>query len=880
MACLAAYAVDLTLLLSWCSQRYSLCLQGSLCWNVPASCEEGLVKDKDDSMIAHSVRWGIRPLVVCLAIWMVGLLLDAFFCISLVVWFSVIGFGFILLVACYWYNQPGWSIGLLLVWLALGGAWYAMERYQLHQKMGASLASWTHRKIWVEGWVLGPVHRVQRRSQPTMQYVVFRLIRGTRSLLSSGQKSRRLPWHKLHGQIWLKLRGGQQLSRGDWLRVHLRLRRPRMYANPGGFDSYRYWSQRGIRWHASVRAQHVIRLGQSVQGYWLRQGDKLRARIIAWIRTSLDSTDAAGLLCALLLGNKSGITNTMRQHFARTGTAHMLAISGLHLAIVCSLLWLGLRWLLALSSFLLVRGLHHTFASCLTLPGAAAYVWLSGAALSTQRALVMLFLFFLGGLLRRSRDSLTTLVVTAFLILLWQPMALFTLSFQLSFGAVIALIWGHRLWMGSGQDTSHTRQPMLQRVGRWLMLSMGASAIATLATLPLTLQFFPQLPLWGPVVNLLAVPLGGYLVVGGGLLAVALWFVSPFLAGPVLWLSGYCAELLLLWVKWCAHWPGAQLSFFPLQLHEWVVYYLLLGFVLFWWKQRHLAMSLLVSAVLVWTGTWLQRQIMHRPALEIHFLDVGQGDTALIRFPHGKVMLVDAGGAVFGRWDVGERVLLPALRALRISHIDYAVLTHPHPDHYGGFVAVVKHLSVGEFWHTGLRSRHPKFQRLMKLLQQRKIKQRLFSLQHRRLSVDGVKIEVLHPFPGPYEGKHYYWVLHANNNSLVLRLTWGRFRFLMTGDVEHRAEQILLQRWPDIQADVLKVPHHGSRTSSTAAFLDRVRPKHALFGVGRDNMFGFPHPSVLRRYRKRKIRMWRTDLHGRILLRTDGTNLTIEPFLR
>jgi competence protein ComEC len=259
--------------------------------------------------------------------------------------------------------------------------------------------------------------------------------------------------------------------------------------------------------------------------------------------------------------------------------------------------------------------------------------------------------------------------------------------------------------------------------------------------------------------------------------------------------------------------------------------------------------------------------------LEIAFLDIGQGDCAVVTFPNGHTMLVDAGGEPFAKFDTGRRVVLPYLRWRRIKRLDTVVMSHPHPDHFGGFPSVMRALPVGEFWHTGEKGGHRQYRALQKVLKERKIRQRLFP---KRWSTDigGVKVDVLHPFPGPYEGKTFYWALDANDNSLVLRLRYGQRTILLLGDVEERGEELMVERYGQgLRADVIKVAHHGSRTSSTELFLKTVRPRHAVMSLGRRNIFGFPHPEVKARYKRRKIRVWRTDRHGRILLKTDGRGL-------
>lgn len=892
-----------------------------------------------------SSPWGIRPLVFCLLIWMLGNACGGLAILSFMWGFLGAGLG-LLWFAVFWYRRWfGWSLGFCMAWFFLGVTWGGWDRTWREQLAGKKLSAYLNHKIWAEGWIQGGVERVYpplpqsppalssslgKKSWNQNNATMHRAIRPalakrvghgceksvaenpSDSLFPTCQATliltrigsvvhpsrdtshiqnkawrfwplpRDVRWRQVQAKVWLKVRDCRDLQRGSVLRLRMQLREPRFYGNPGAFDSKAYWFNRGIFWHVSVRSRDITWLGLRPQDSFWRRADQIRRRISQWLRDTIKHPDTSGLLQALLLGERGQISTTVRHDFAQTGTSHLLAISGLHMAIVCSLLWFVMRWIFSYRRRWLEMGWSFRLAAWATLPGAWWYAWLSGASVSTQRALIMIQFFLLSVALRQSREIGTTLFLSAFFILLLQPMSWSSLSFQLSFGAVVVLCWGNQ-WFHT-QDPEHSPDhfeppSFWKKVGTWLFLAAWTSALVTLATLPLTLQFFPQVPLWSPLVNLVAIPLGGYCVVGLGLFSVFVWFLSPPVAAWILSGAAWCAQGLLAWVHACTHLPGSQWTLPPLRLHEWLGYYLALAILLRWVRFRRVSVLACLALFLIGASGMILPQITGRsvPTLTVQFLDVGQGDAALIRFPQGKIMLVDAGGAPFGDWDIGTNVLLPALRAMRIPRIDIAVLSHPHPDHFGGFQAVAEHLSIGEFWHTGLSSHHPKFQKLMKTLQQRKIPMRIFR-RPQTLTIQGVSVEILHPFPGRYEGETYYWVLHANDNSLVMRLTLGKVRLLFTGDIETRAEEILTERWSNLKADVLKVPHHGSRTSSTKLLLDRVQPKHALFGMGRGNTFGFPHPSVLARYQKRNIRIWRTDQHGMIAIQTDGKSLQIKPF--
>jgi competence protein ComEC len=253
------------------------------------------------------------------------------------------------------------------------------------------------------------------------------------------------------------------------------------------------------------------------------------------------------------------------------------------------------------------------------------------------------------------------------------------------------------------------------------------------------------------------------------------------------------------------------------------------------------------------------------PALRVTFLDVGQGDAILIEGPRGFVALVDGGGSVDGRFDPGQRVIVPVLRRKTIGRLDLVVLSHPHPDHLNGLPAVLQGFPVGALWTSGDRGGNPAYDRLLALARSRGVALPTPT----RLQVDGLVIDPRGPWLGDRIGVAPG--LEVNDGSLVLQLRFAGRSLLLTGDLEEQGEAELLGRAGDgrLTADVLKVPHHGSRTSSGDELLGAVRPGLAVASLARRNRFGFPHPDVLQRYRAGGIRLLRTDRDGAVVTVVD-----------
>lgn len=258
--------------------------------------------------------------------------------------------------------------------------------------------------------------------------------------------------------------------------------------------------------------------------------------------------------------------------------------------------------------------------------------------------------------------------------------------------------------------------------------------------------------------------------------------------------------------------------------------------------------------------------------LRATFLDVGQGDCTLVEFPHGKRMLIDGGG-LYGDFDVGENVIAPFLWKRRILKVDYLVLSHPQPDHYKGLLFIAQHFGPREFWHNGMISDASTYEELLNVIKEKETTMVKVEDGFIRTFRD-VRVEALHPAEGwmPAGKNKRGW---TNNNSLVLRIVFGDHSFLFTGDIEKEAETRLLRDDKKLGAHVLKVPHHGSKTSSTYYFVEQVSPQYAIFTLGYKNIFHFPSTRVVGRYKERDCQILRTDLDGAITVTSDGKELEV-----
>jgi competence protein ComEC len=266
--------------------------------------------------------------------------------------------------------------------------------------------------------------------------------------------------------------------------------------------------------------------------------------------------------------------------------------------------------------------------------------------------------------------------------------------------------------------------------------------------------------------------------------------------------------------------------------------------------------------------------------LRLTFIDVGHGDSILVEFSGGKKMLIDGGGLYEERFDIGRNVIAPFLWKKKIRRIDTLVLTHPDPDHFKGLNFIASKFSIGQFWDNGFQINSQPYLQLKKTLDEKKIKTQSLHDQTPLQIIDGVEISILNPTVLNVTQRKDRDLLDLNNSSLVMKLRFKNVSVLLTGDIEEEAEERMLRKGCSLRADILKIPHHGSSSSSSQLFLKRVKPTYAILSVGERNIGKLPHPKVIRRYEQLGSTIFRTDKQGAITVITDGENIEVKTFLK
>ncbi|MGQ9646265.1 MAG: DNA internalization-related competence protein ComEC/Rec2 [Thermodesulfobacteriota bacterium] len=670
------------------------------------------------------------------------------------------------------------------------------------------------------------------------------------------------------------------LHMGDRLRFRCKLHRPHGSHNPGGFSYEHYLSFERIYTIGFLNEEAVwVKVGEGSQYSPLHIIERLRSHIRNFL-TNESQPLSSGIFKALVLGERGDIPEEIKEQFTVAGIAHLLAISGDHLGIIALLSFSLFLWILKRSEFLLLTLSVKKWAAGLTLPFILLYTFIAGAGISVIRATIMVTTFFLSILFGRERNLLHTLVLAAFLILLFSPPSLFDVSFQLSFLAVLSILYlVPRLFrMGNREEILPTQEtPPGRRFWSYLKISLSVSSVAILGTAPFVALHFNRISLIGFLTNLFFVPWVGFFIVPLSLAASLLSFFVYPLALLLIQINDWATVLLLRAVALSASFPYASFYVSTPTAFEIFVFYLLLFATVHLRRGKsvkYLFLGCFVALLLnfaYWnTKSWFQKNLM------ITFIDVGNGDSILIEFPGGKRMLMDGGGLHEDRFDIGKHVIAPFLWKKKIRKIDVLALTHPDPDHFKGLNFIASHFSIGQFWDNGVRGYSESYRRLEETLLKKKIKR--FSLNDQTLlqAVDGVQLSVLNPplmkvYPRAAQNPSL-----LNNTSLVLKIQFGKVTVLLPGDIEQEAEYRIMRKGSPIQADILKIPHHGSASSSTQAFLHRVSPSVAILSVGERGPGRLPHPEVLRRYERLGARIFRTDQQGAITVITDGEKVEID----
>ena len=622
--------------------------------------------------------------------------------------------------------------------------------------------------------------------------------------------------------------------------------------NPGEFDYNKYLHSENISGTFKVyTAKQIIAIKQNpnlFKNYIFQIRKNIKNRI-----DELHNKETAALLRGLLLADRSGISYDVKTNFINAGVVHVLAVSGLHVGYI-------------LIVFLLLFGrLNIYLKSILTVLGLILFVLITGMHASVVRASIMAVIIIIALLTNRSTNLINSISFAALLILIFKPNDVFTPGFQLSFSAVLSIAIIYPMlekWIKQKQIENNFL--------KYVLLFSAISLSAQIGTLPFTLHYFGKLSLIALFANLIVIPLIGF-IVGNAIVTIIISVVFQPLAVLYANANNLMTHLLVAFVNWSGQ---IKYSF------VWVNHFTILdslafySVLIFWFyfnrKIVHTRIKIILPFLLVVNFiafySIVNKKLLPNNRLSVVMIDVGQGDSFLINFPDGKNALIDAGNRTI-YFDNGKRVIEPLLSYLGIKEINTAYVSHIDADHYGGFISLLSDGLVKHVYKPFVDSSYVKDVNFEKLI--KKVKTPIKYYQHEIIREGKTRIYILNNLHQKSE-----LGTTTNNRSGVLKIVYGNTSFIFTGDIEKKAEEYYTSKYgPFLKSTVLKVAHHGSKTSSCRDFLEEVKPKISLVSVGLHNRFHHPSKVVINRLQNDSSKVLRTDKQGAVILVSNGNKI-------
>lgn len=774
-----------------------------------------------------------------------GILIAANTRVSLLTWSCLLGSSLLTLFIGEWMiRRPRTSLmhhliigGYLVTIITFGGLWQTIFK-NVQPPSAKLLSAYT----WGEIDIKGTIYNIKQTS--TGKYQLDVAVENT-TLQDS------LQWHEPYNLRTIYDPADKPLPSSLKLGSHIHLRatiyplEPK--SNPYEFNYKSYLASQNIYTQAGITKVYAI----TPPSTWL-SWNNARQWALTQINHNFDK-ETIPLAKALLMGYKNELDREDKIAFSRVGLSHIMAVSGLHVGFILAPFWFCIPFLWTLR-----RGKEFGLLFLIFL--LFMYAGLTGFSASVTRASITGGLITYGRLFHKARDSINLTAVAALIILLLRPNELFEIGFQLSFAAVFIILLTLPVLQQFLPDRIRFRW-----YGQPIMIVL-VSVVVQLGLYPLLSYYFGEFSLSGPLANALVVP---------GLMVVVPFSLFLLLVSTVFPMAGYILntpcrlflDLLQWFVTHAASWqwswmqtPSTGILLFLI----WLIGTLLIASLLipkYRWKL--LAVFLLLLCLHQGKKLYLH---LRPPSLEVTILDVGQGDAALIKTPAGKYILVDT-----GRWtpdyNSGQYVIMPHLKALGVQKLDAVFLSHPHADHIGGILELIRKMPIDIIYNSGFEYDSKLYKNYLELAAEKSI---AIKSLHAGMSIDlDPMLRTL--IYGPSPANHHS---DPNEHSLVVEFIYGKTQFLFMGDAGKAQERLLVQNFGSmINTDFLKVGHHGSRTSSSTAFLHTATPVYAAVSLGKTNKFKHPHPEAINHLRRSGTSMAFTSLDGALRFVSDGSTI-------
>ena len=680
---------------------------------------------------------------------------------------------------------------------------------------------------------------------------------------------------KVTGKINLNIYRASKIAPkyGDIIAFESSIKSVRNFMNPGAFDYKRFLKLKKIFGTAYTDIRKIKILTQTDQiGFGLqliRKIEEFRTNYYYFILNHTQHSKSGMIMASLITGKKEVLCSDMRDLFSKAGISHLLAISGLHLSIVSILFFSLFYRFLSFIPSLLISGRSKKIAGILTIVPLSLYAVFSGFSPSTQRALIMIIVLMFSFISEKEKDIFSSLSVAGIIILTIDCAALFSISFQLSFIAVVFIVCGISLLK---KYSFFLKNTLFSKI----VLMIFVTFFAGLGTLPLTAHYFNIASHIQIISNLIAIPILGFIVLPLGLSSLCCFPYFPLVATFII---NVCQSLILFLVTFSEFLVSIPYSWSRLFTLQWIeitaIYLFFISvFLVLKGHKKSSALIFAFSFLLVivnFSNAGLEKS--SNTNLNITIIDVGQGNSALIQTPDGSSILVDGGGfSDISSFDTGRYIIAPLLWQKKIRALDYVVLSHPDADHLNGLIFILQNFKVHTLIKNADETNSRNYTALINTCKKRNIK--IWNPLTEDMELDFQKTRLIF-----YDSSNKIFSYNLNNNSLVFKLIYKDFSMLFPGDILRRREKNLsINNNIDLNSDVLLSPHHGSSSSSTKFFLDKVQAKSVIISCGWHNRYGFPHYKVLKRYKNKKINIFRTDEDGAIFISSDGKDHNIKIF--
>lgn len=619
---------------------------------------------------------------------------------------------------------------------------------------------------------------------------------------------------------------------GDSLYIEGEFKQPEEARNYKGYNYKQYLKTKKIIGTVELEKAKILK---SSNGSFIHNIQK-------YIKDTINGTltdEEGNLLLAILLGDKDKLSEDIQESFKTSNLSHMLAVSGAHVSYII----LGLTYVLQNS----IIGKKNEKIVCIIF--LLFFMAITNFTPSVTRACIMAVLTLFSGIIYRKSDVYTNISVAALITLIFNPYNLLDLGFQLSYGGTIGII----IFIKRIQEKK-SNSKVINYIKQMALVSIYANIII----IPIMMYHFNTVSFTFIISNIMASPILGIIVITGFLFIIASITVKPLTRLIAIFIKPILSILIKI-SQICSKLPFSNILVVTPYMFNVISYYAIILYCIKSKKNNKckIIICLLIVLILINFIIYIFPQ-----KLRIFFIDVGQGDSTLIITPDKKTVLIDGGGS--DSFDVGEKVLLPYLLDRRILKIDYVLISHFDTDHCGVILTIMEKVKVKNIIISEQAEHSENYERFKKLMIHKKI--RLIEVK----KGDKIKIGRYSEFKILFPTSRLLSENPLNNNSIVAQFNYNNFKMLFTGDIEKLAEQqILKAEKAEIRADILKVAHHGSKTSSIPEFIKAVKPKIALIGVGKNNTFGHPNKQTIKNLENIKCRIYRTDIQGEIIIKID-----------